>query len=68
LAAIWFPMNFMLIRGLVNLHAYYGDEFIVECPTGSGQQLTLWQVSQEIAVRLAGCPGRGPSPRLWRYG
>jgi hypothetical protein len=47
---IWFPMNFMLIRGLVNLHAYYGDEF---SPTGSGQQLTLWQVSQEIAVRLA---------------
>ena len=46
-------MNYMLIRGLVNLHAYYGDEFTVECPTGSGQQLTLWQVSQEIAVRLA---------------
>ncbi len=50
---IWFPMNFMLIRGLVNLHAYYGDEFSVECPTGSGRQLALWQVSQEIAVRLA---------------
>jgi hypothetical protein len=50
---IWFPMNFMLIRGLVNLHAYYGDEFTIECPTGSGQHLTLWQVSQELAVRLA---------------
>jgi hypothetical protein len=50
---IWFPMNFILLRGLVHLYAYYGDEFTVECPTGSGQQLTLWQVSQEIAERLA---------------
>jgi hypothetical protein len=50
---IWFPMNFILIRGLVNLHAYYGDAFTVECPTGSGQQMTLWQVSQEIAGRLS---------------
>jgi len=50
---IWFPMNFLLIRGLVLLHAYYGDEFTVECPTGSGRQMSLWQVSQEIALRLA---------------
>jgi hypothetical protein len=50
---IWFPMNFMLIRGLINLHAYYGDEFTVECPTGSGRQMTLWQASQEIVLRLA---------------
>jgi hypothetical protein len=50
---IWFPMNYILIRGLVDLHAYYGDAFTVECPTGSGQQMTLWQVSQELARRLA---------------
>jgi hypothetical protein len=50
---IWFPMNFILIRGLVDLYAYYGDEFTIECPTGSGQQKTLWQVSQELALRLA---------------
>jgi hypothetical protein len=50
---VWFPMNFILIRGLLNLHAYYGDEFTVECPTGSGRQKTLWQVSQELALRLA---------------
>jgi hypothetical protein len=50
---IWFPMNFILIQGLVDLHAYYGDKFTVECPTGSGQQMTLWQVSQELALRLA---------------
>jgi hypothetical protein len=46
-------MNFLLVRGLVQLHAYYGDTFTVECPTGSGQQMTLWQVSQELALRLA---------------
>jgi hypothetical protein len=51
---IWFPMNFILIRGLLHLHAYYGDEFTVDCPTGSGQHMTLWQVSQVIALRLAG--------------
>jgi hypothetical protein len=50
---IWFPMNLLLIRGLVMLYAYYGDEFTVECPTGSGEQMTLWQVSQELALRLA---------------
>jgi len=49
---IWFPMNLLLIRGLVTLYAYYGDAFTVECPTGSGQQMTLWQVSQEISLRL----------------
>jgi hypothetical protein len=50
---VWFPMNFLLVRGLVQLHAYYGDTFTIECPTGSGQQMTLWQVSQELALRLA---------------
>ncbi|KPK11020.1 MAG: glucosidase [Anaerolineae bacterium SG8_19] len=49
---IWFPMNLLLIRGLVTLYAYYGDKFTVECPTGSGQQMTLWQISQEISRRL----------------
>ncbi|MFC2029980.1 glucosidase [Chloroflexota bacterium] len=49
---IWFPINLLLIRGLVTLYAYYGDEFTVECPTGSGQQMTLWQVSQELSHRL----------------
>jgi hypothetical protein len=50
---IWLPMNFILIQGLIDQYAYYGDTFTVECPTGSGQQLTLWQVSQQIALRLA---------------
>ena len=50
---VWFPMNFLLIRGLVQLYHYYGDGFTVECPTGSGQQMTLWQVGKEITTRLA---------------
>lgn len=56
---VWFPMNFILIRGLIHLHAYYGNDFTVECPAGSGQQMTLWQVSQVIALRLASIFLRG---------
>jgi hypothetical protein len=65
---IWFPMNFILIRGLVDLHAYYGDEFTVECPTGSGQQMSLWQVSQEISRRLACIFLRDPQGQRPVYG
>ena len=50
---VWFPINYLLLRGLVHLYAYYGDEFTIECPTGSGIQMTLWEVSQELARRLA---------------
>jgi hypothetical protein len=49
---IWFPMNALIIRALLNLYAFYGDDFTVECPTGSGNQLTLYEVSENIAVRL----------------
>jgi len=49
---VWFPTNVLLIRALLNLHAYYGDEFAVECPTGSGRQLNLYQVAEDIAARL----------------
>ncbi|MDN7024355.1 glucosidase [Methanoculleus sp. FWC-SCC1] len=49
---IWFPMNIMLIRALLNLYAYYGDDFTVECPTGSGNRMNLYQVSEEISQRL----------------
>ena len=50
---VWFPINYLLLRGLIHLYAYYGDDFTVECPSGSGQQMTLWEVSQELALRLA---------------
>ena len=49
---IWFPINFLLIEALQKFHYYYGDAFTVECPTGSGQMRTLWQVADEISKRL----------------
>ena len=51
---IWFPMNALLIRALLNLHVCYGDGFTVECPTGSGRQLTLFEVAKDISDRLIG--------------
>jgi hypothetical protein len=50
---IWMPVNALLIQSLRKLYTYYGDDFKVECPTGSGKQLTLWQVADEIARRLS---------------
>jgi hypothetical protein len=50
---IWMPVNGLIIRALLQYYAYYGDAFTVECPTGSGRQLTLYQVAEEIARRLA---------------
>jgi hypothetical protein len=49
---VWFPINVMLIRALLNLHMYFGDEFTVECPTGSGRKLNLYEVAHEISDRL----------------
>jgi hypothetical protein len=49
---VWMPVNFLLWVALLRLYAYYGDDFTVECPTGSGRQLTLLGVAQELAERL----------------
>ena len=49
---IWMPVNALIIRALLQYYAYYGDDFTVECPTGSGQQMTLYQVAEEISRRL----------------
>ena len=49
---IWFPMNILLIRALGNLYTYYGKDFTVECPTGSGHFMNLFEVAQEITRRL----------------
>jgi hypothetical protein len=49
---IWFPVNFLLIEALREFHSYYGDDFLVECPTGSGQMRTLLQIANELARRL----------------
>ena len=50
---IWFPGNYLLIEALQRFHHYYGDEFKVECPTGSGRMLTLWEVASELSQRLS---------------
>ena len=50
---VWFPMNVVILRGLAQLHRYYGDRLKVECPTGSGQEMNLLEVATEIATRLA---------------
>ena len=49
---IWMPVNVILIRALLNFYGYYGDSFTIECPTGSGRQINLFQVAKEIADRL----------------
>ena len=49
---IWFPVNFLLIESLQKFHYYLGDQFQVECPTGSGRMMNLWEVSLELERRL----------------
>jgi hypothetical protein len=50
---VWMPVNVMLVRALTVLYRYFGDGFKVECPTGSGRQMTLYEVGKEISARLA---------------
>jgi hypothetical protein len=49
---VWFPINYLLIESLQQFHHYYGDDFKVECPTGSGTYLTLKEVADELSNRL----------------
>ena len=49
---IWMPVNALIIRALLNFYLYYGDDFKIECPTGSGKLMNLFEVSKEIAARL----------------
>ncbi len=56
---VWMPVNALIVRALVNLYTFYGDDFKVECPTGSGNYKTLFEVGQEITRRLAGLFLRG---------
>jgi hypothetical protein len=50
---IWMPVNGLIIRALLQYYSYFGDDFQIECPTGSGRQMTLYQVAEEITRRLA---------------
>jgi hypothetical protein len=62
---IWFPVNFLLIESLQKFHHYFGDDLKVECPTGSGRMMNLWEVAGELSRRLSriflrGTDGRRP--------
>ncbi|MFM9904016.1 MAG: MGH1-like glycoside hydrolase domain-containing protein [Pyrinomonadaceae bacterium] len=50
---IWFPVNYLLVESLQKFHYYYGDDLKVECPTGSGNMMNLWEVSQELSRRMS---------------
>jgi len=49
---VWMPVNFLIYSSLIRLHAFYGDSFTIECPTGSGNHMTLIDVAQELGNRL----------------
>jgi hypothetical protein len=49
---IWMPVNALIIRALLQYYMFHGDEFTIECPTGSGRRMTLYQVAEEITRRL----------------
>jgi hypothetical protein len=65
---VWMPINILIVRGLLNLYAFYGDELTVECPTGSGRRMTLFEVAAEIARRLAATFLRDANGRRPVYG
>ncbi|HEX5164987.1 MAG TPA: hypothetical protein VFV93_06290, partial [Thermomicrobiales bacterium] len=58
---IWFPINTLIIRSLLSFYLYYGDDFKVECPTGSGRWMNLFEVARDLAERLTGIFLRAPS-------
>jgi hypothetical protein len=49
---VWFPINTLIIRALLELYRYFGDEFKIECPTGSGRAMTLFEVARELSSRM----------------
>ena len=65
---IWMPVNALIIRALLQYYIYYGDEFTIDCPTGSGRKLTLYQVAEEITRRLGSIFLRDKDGRRPVYG
>ena len=65
---IWMPVNMMIIRALLNFYGYYGDNFKIECPTGSGRLMNLFEVSKEISDRLTRIFTRDEHGRRAVYG
>ncbi len=67
---IWFPMNFLIIESLQKFHHYYGSDFRVECPTGSGRYLSIEEIATELSQRLARIflkDSQGKRPVLRQY-
>jgi hypothetical protein len=60
---VWFPLNYLLIEALQKHHYFLGDEFKIECPTGSGREATLWEVTTDLSRRLIGLFLRDESGR-----
>jgi hypothetical protein len=65
---IWFPINFLIVEALQKFHHYFGDGFLVECPTGSGRMMTLWQVAEEVSRRLSRIFLKDPDGRRAVFG
>jgi hypothetical protein len=65
---VWMPVNALIIRALQNFYLYYGDNFKIECPTGSGKMMNLFEVSKEIAHRLTSTFTRDEQGRRPVYG
>ena len=65
---IWMPVNGLIIRALLQYYLYYGNDFTVECPTGSGRQMNLYQIAEEIARRLGNIFLKDPHGRRPVYG
>ncbi len=65
---VWMPVNALLVRALLNLYSFYGDDFKVQCPTGSGQYMTLFEVARELSRRLASTFLRDATGRRPVYG
>ena len=65
---IWLPVNYLLIESLQKFHHYYGDDFKIECPTGSGKYLTICQIADELRQRLTHIFVRDASGRRAVFG
>jgi hypothetical protein len=65
---IWLPVNFLLMESLQKFHHYFGDDYRVECPTGSGRLLTLWEVAAELSRRLSRLFLQGPDGKRPLHG
>src|SRR5262249_62093413 len=65
---IWFPINALLVRSLLQYDTFYGDDFMIECPTGSGKMMNLFDVARELVRRMTSLFLRDGSGRRPIYG